>query len=308
MLPSSVHAFRLGASKSVCQRTAPFAFRSFNATAFVADEKEPETPEASGEQASSTETETAEIEPIKLSRRRRKFHEWANGEGKRYKEASQGTKNYLGQSPFPMNPLFKPVLPLSNAIREKIFQQYTSDPTTWTVRKLATEHNISLRRVDAILKLKAQEKQMESQGIPLQSKYLKGMEKLIGVQQSDRNLTEPLIQIQPEVKKPKYQILDEDSDFTPEDAAKVLNRKAFSEVQKSQLIEELRAKGDKWKAVEQEKTEVLPAQNSKETNKRFGFLFVDTSVHGKKEPMVRQADGTLRSAQTTEYAKKMIRY
>lgn len=163
MLPSSVHAFRLGASKSVCQRTAPFAFRSFNATAFVADEKEPETPEASGEQASSTETETAEIEPIKLSRRRRKFHEWANGEGKRYKEASQGTKNYLGQSPFPMNPLFKPVLPLSNAIREKIFQQYTSDPTTWTVRKLATEHNISLRRVDAILKLKAQEKQMESQ-------------------------------------------------------------------------------------------------------------------------------------------------
>jgi ribosomal protein S24E len=61
-----------------------------------------------------------------------------------------------------MNPLFKPVLPLSDAVREKIFKQYTSDPDTWTVRKLATEYNISLRRVDAILKLKAQEKQMES--------------------------------------------------------------------------------------------------------------------------------------------------
>jgi hypothetical protein len=42
------------------------------------------------------------------------------------------------------------------------------------------------------------------------------MEKLIGVQQSDRNLSEPLIHIQPEVKKPKYQIIDEESDFTPE--------------------------------------------------------------------------------------------
>lgn len=93
-----------------------------------------------------------------------------------------------------------------------------------------------------------------------------------------------------------------------QDAAKVLNRKAFSEVQKGQLIEELKAKGDKWRVSEKEKTQVLSAQNPKETNKRFGFLFVDTSTHGKKTPMVRQADGTLRSAQTSEYAKKMIRY
>jgi hypothetical protein len=163
MLPSSVHALRLGASKCACQRTTPLALRTFHATVSAAEEKDPEAPGTGGDQASSAESENAEVEPIKLSRRRRKFHEWANGEGKRYKEASQGTKNYLGQTPFPMNPLFKPVLPLSNVIRDQIFQQYSSDPSTWTVRKLATEHNISLRRVDAILKLKAQEKQMESQ-------------------------------------------------------------------------------------------------------------------------------------------------
>jgi hypothetical protein len=98
------------------------------------------------------------------------------------------------------------------------------------------------------------------------------------------------------------------SDTRLQDAAEVLNRKAFSEVQKDQLIEELKAKGDKWRVSEKEKTEILSAQNTKETNKRFGFLFVDTSTHGKQGPMVRQADGTLRSAQTAEYAKKLIRY
>jgi hypothetical protein len=87
-----------------------------------------------------------------------------------------------------------------------------------------------------------------------------------------------------------------------------LNRKAFSEVQKDQLISESKAKGDKWMISEKEITEKLPAQNEKETNKRFGFLFVDTSVHGKRSPIVRESDGTLRTAQTSEYAKKMIRY
>jgi hypothetical protein len=42
------------------------------------------------------------------------------------------------------------------------------------------------------------------------------MEKLIGVQHSERNLKEPLIELQPDVKKPKYQIIDEESEFTPE--------------------------------------------------------------------------------------------
>jgi len=282
--------------------------RQFHSSVFNADENDTESSHDDAGQSTTEEKETEEAEPVKLSRRRRKFHEWANGEGKRFKTPSQGTTNYIGQTPFPMNPLFKPVLPLSNVVREKIFQQYASDPDIWTVRKLAAEYSISLRRVDAILKLKAQEKQMESQGIPLQTKYLKGMETLIGVQHSERNLRESLIEIQPDVKKPKYQILDEESEFTPEDAAKVLNRKAFSEVQKGQLIEELKAKGDKWRVSEKERTQVLSAQNPKETNKRFGFLFVDTSTHGKKTPMVRQADGALRSAQTSEYAKKMIRY
>lgn len=87
-----------------------------------------------------------------------------------------------------------------------------------------------------------------------------------------------------------------------------MNRRAFADVQKDLLIGESKAKGDKWMVSEKESIEKLPAQNEKESNKRFGFLFVDTSVHGKKSPIVRESDGTLRKAQTSEYAKKMIRY
>lgn len=156
MLPSSVRIIGLTASKCATQRTTPIVLRQFHSTTFNGEEKDTESPQEDAEQSSPAE----EVEPVKLSRRRRKFHEWANGEGKKYKEPSQGTTNYIAQTPFPMNPLFKPVLPLSDAVREKIFQQYVSEPEKWTVRKLATEHNLSLARVDAILKLKAQEKQM----------------------------------------------------------------------------------------------------------------------------------------------------
>lgn len=162
MLPSSVRVIGLTASKCAHQRAAPIALRQFHSTVINTEEKDSESSQGDSEQSSTEGLETEETEPVKLSRRRRKFHEWANGEGKKYKTPSQGTTNYIGQTPFPMNPLFKPVLPLSDAVREKIFKQYASDPDTWTVRKLATEYNISLRRVDAILKLKAQEKQMES--------------------------------------------------------------------------------------------------------------------------------------------------
>lgn len=63
--------------------------------------------------------------------------------------------------PFPNNPLFQPRPPLSDALRQEVYEAFVSDPETWTVRKLATKYNISLKRVEAILKLKAAEKEME---------------------------------------------------------------------------------------------------------------------------------------------------
>lgn len=72
--------------------------RFFSITTTCQNEDTPKTPEA--EQSSEAETviEEEEVEPIKLSRRRRRFHEWANGSGAKYSRPAKGTTNYLGSS------------------------------------------------------------------------------------------------------------------------------------------------------------------------------------------------------------------
>lgn len=57
--------------------------------------KTPEAVEAAGEESVQEEEE---VEPVKLSRRRRRFHEWANGNGSKYSRPAKGTTNYLGTS------------------------------------------------------------------------------------------------------------------------------------------------------------------------------------------------------------------
>lgn len=59
--------------------------------------------------------------------------------------------------PFPLNPSFKPPLPLSDELRTRLYRAYMIDPKLNSVRALATRHNISIKRVDAILRLKGME-------------------------------------------------------------------------------------------------------------------------------------------------------
>jgi hypothetical protein len=56
-----------------------------------------------------------------------------------------------------LNPSFKPPKPLSDARRQLIFDQFLLDPMVNNVRSLAARHGISIRRVDAILRLKGLE-------------------------------------------------------------------------------------------------------------------------------------------------------
>jgi hypothetical protein len=59
--------------------------------------------------------------------------------------------------PFPMNPSFKPPIPLSDALRTILYQKYMEDPVKNSVRELARQHHLSMKRVDAILRLKGLE-------------------------------------------------------------------------------------------------------------------------------------------------------
>ncbi|KAF8140675.1 eukaryotic mitochondrial regulator protein-domain-containing protein [Boletus edulis] len=67
-------------------------------------------------------------------------------------------RNWLGRDvPFPLNPSFKPPIPLSDELRTRLYRAYMIDPKLNSVRALAARHNISIKRVDAILRLKGME-------------------------------------------------------------------------------------------------------------------------------------------------------
>lgn len=56
-----------------------------------------------------------------------------------------------------MNPSFIPPAPISDALRTKIYQEFMRDPKENSVRALSQIYHISMKRVDAILRLKGLE-------------------------------------------------------------------------------------------------------------------------------------------------------
>lgn len=63
----------------------------------------------------------------------------------------------LPVKPFPLNPSFKPPTPLSDELRTRLYRAYMTNPKLNSVRALAARHHLSLKRVDAILRLKGME-------------------------------------------------------------------------------------------------------------------------------------------------------
>lgn len=88
-------------------------------------------------------------------------------------------QQYLGETPFPMNPSFKPPPPISDEQKEVIYQLYTSHRLENGPRRLAKQFNISLSRLNAILRLKIHEKEFEKKHT-LQTGFQVGMESLLG--------------------------------------------------------------------------------------------------------------------------------
>jgi hypothetical protein len=59
--------------------------------------------------------------------------------------------------PYPANPSFRPPAPISDALRTKIYQSFMADPQKNNIHELGARHNLSLKRVQAILRLKGLE-------------------------------------------------------------------------------------------------------------------------------------------------------
>ncbi len=62
-----------------------------------------------------------------------------------------------GCQPFPLNPSFKPPTPVSDALRNTLYQAFMANPEANSVRNLAGRYHLSIKRVDAILRLKGLE-------------------------------------------------------------------------------------------------------------------------------------------------------
>ncbi|KAJ3507914.1 hypothetical protein NLJ89_g6037 [Agrocybe chaxingu] len=107
------------------------------------------------------------------------YREFMEKIGYKYRYASP--KHYLGEQPFPMNLSFKPPPPISDAQRDAMYKIYMMDPKRNGVRRLAKRTNMSIKRVDAVLRLKGLENAWKK-GKQLQTGFQVGMDKLLGAQ------------------------------------------------------------------------------------------------------------------------------
>ncbi|RUS17084.1 eukaryotic mitochondrial regulator protein-domain-containing protein [Endogone sp. FLAS-F59071] len=224
----------------------------------------------------ATAKATQETGPANPSRRRKKFLAWVKDQGAKYQKPAFGTTNYLNEGmPFPMNPFFRPNPPVADKIREAIYKSYTQNSETKTPRILATEYNLSIRRVEAILKLKALESRMVEGGFIPQKGFTKGMEQLLG---TESQLRESLKEMVPQVGKPRFKMVQEEVEFSAEEAAASLGRTPHA------LIQEHAMQAETYRA----------------------FVLEDGGNQKRWEVprlFIRDKDGTLRAAARSELMK-----
>lgn len=111
------------------------------------------------------------------------YEDWIVGAGLKYRDPAP--RNWLGsKTPFPLNESFRPPPPVADALRTHIYFSYMADPEANSVRALATRHNLSIKRVDAILRLKGLEESWKKDGKPIQTGFVQGMESILGIPQT----------------------------------------------------------------------------------------------------------------------------
>ncbi|KAJ3194795.1 hypothetical protein HDU82_002325 [Entophlyctis luteolus] len=190
-------------------------------------------------------------------------------------------------SPFPQNPLFKPVSPLSDAMRQQIYDAYVANPAEKTPRVLAGEFGISMVRVQAILRLKALQTMNEKKGIPVQVQLTYNMEKLLGVDPMGVNRVKESIYVLPSERlKPLFQFIDEADAISPMDAAKLLEKEPYENVQHKL---DLKAQGlfslDGPSAVDPKNTQFQVLEKDSKKKSMHIFHFVDIG-----SPVVKTTD------------------
>ena len=238
---------------------------------------------------------------------------WLEGEGKRFDMPAK--RNWLHpKRPFPKNPWFVPPAPVGDAVRQEIYNAYLSDPVKWTPRKLAVKFELSVLRIEAILRLKHLEANQEADGYVLQKQFAARMEDLL-----DAGTTDPEFAIR---ESPDGAPLRSGS------TAKGLPLSVYDASAPSKKSSPSPASSDSQQLTAErfkrrpdgnyimplsgviEEPEAAPTiiepQNPREANRRFKFIIADTSEQEggcdeeSAQMFVRDNDGTLRTATRAE--------
>ncbi|KAG2155675.1 eukaryotic mitochondrial regulator protein-domain-containing protein [Suillus clintonianus] len=110
------------------------------------------------------------------------YEKWIADAGRKYRDPAP--RNWLGSgTPFPLNQSFRPPPPVSDSLRTHIYFSYMADPEANSVRALAVRHHLSIKRIDAILRLKGLEASWKKNK-SIQTGFVQGMESLLGVPQT----------------------------------------------------------------------------------------------------------------------------
>ncbi|KAJ3044616.1 hypothetical protein HDV00_001542 [Rhizophlyctis rosea] len=184
--------------------------------------------------------------------------------------------------PFPLNPFFKRTKPLSTETRKEIYQRFIENPAEWTPRRLAETFGISIIRVEAVIRLRAQAAKFEAEGRPLETEVSKGMDEMLGAltlkppkDGQKLNPREKLRIVRADALRPFFQMVDEEDAFTPEDAARLMEREPYENVRLR--LDRLAERAFQLEAPEQPKNPPAVRQDNHHKSEHQ-FLIADVGV------------------------------
>ncbi|KAJ3127150.1 hypothetical protein HK098_006698 [Nowakowskiella sp. JEL0407] len=124
----------------------------------------------------------------------------------------------LRRNPYPRNPFFRPIAPISNFSREMVYKMWSEEKLK--PLQIAKKLGISKVRVDAIIRMKWLEKEIFSDPnkapFPVQENLASGMDKLTrSVNLSSAFVREPVRFITEERLKPFFQLIDDNDPLAP---------------------------------------------------------------------------------------------
>lgn len=208
-----------------------------------------------------------------------------------------------GDRPFAHNPAFQPRPPITNALRNRLYQLHLSDPTQWTPRRLSAQFKVAIPRIKAVIKMKELEDKMLASGkLQPNEEYVGKMEEHLGarapVQVEVEETTKgnsiaehlrPMFVAMPETAPP----------LSYEDASRLLGRKPITQS----------TEGTKVEAETSTETSTNGSPHGQfirfdpYEKARSRFLFVDTTPGVRpraRSLLVRESNGDLRTGTNAE--------